>query len=396
MKKENTARKTKTSKITKEEKKEKVNKEVKEKVKEQEEQKQEKTNNKLYFSFTHRLIFEIIIFLTLLTLGTLLLNKSLKYENTEIIEYNEESNLDYKVYLFENNFYEEKYLEKDMLYVASLIDKVHIDFDYKFNIADLETLDFNYKIVGKLSITNKEETKSYYEKTYILSDNKKVSMNNQKEQTIKDSIDIDYPYYNSLANNFKNSYGLDTESNLKVFMIIDKQSTNDSNFEMNNNSIMNVKIPLSEKSINIELDYNDINKTSTVLKQKELSISNIILLVLSIVFIILSIIMVIRIIRKLLLLVVKKSAYDKYIEKLLKEYDRLIAEVSTMTQLEGKEVIRVNKFTELLDIHDNLQLPIMYYSVNDHQKANFYISHDKTVYLLTIKSIDNKNYRIEN
>ena len=65
MKKENTARKTKTSKITKEEKKEKVNKEVKEKVKEQEEQKQEKTNNKLYFSFTHRLIFEIIIFLTL-------------------------------------------------------------------------------------------------------------------------------------------------------------------------------------------------------------------------------------------------------------------------------------------------------------------------------------------
>ena len=63
MKKENTARKTKTTKITKEKKKEKVNKEVKEKKKEKvkEEQKQEKTNNKLYFSFTHRLIFEIIM-----------------------------------------------------------------------------------------------------------------------------------------------------------------------------------------------------------------------------------------------------------------------------------------------------------------------------------------------
>ena len=80
-------------------------------------------------------------------------------------------------------------------------------------------------------------------------DNKAVYMNNKKEQIIKESIDIDYPHYNSLASNFKNSYGLDTESNLTVYMIIDKKNTKDSKFTLNSNSIMNVKIPLSEKDI---------------------------------------------------------------------------------------------------------------------------------------------------
>ena len=275
-----------------------------------------------------------------------------------------------------------------MLYVASLINKIHLDFNYKFEVDDLETLDFAYKIVAKLAITNKEGTKSYYEKTYPLLDTKTISMISKNEQEIKESIDIDYPYYNSLANNFKNSYGLDTDSNLTVFMIIDKKSNQDSKFSMNNNSIMNIKIPLSERSINIELDYNDINKSSTILKDKSVSISNIISLIISILFIILSIIIVIKIIRKLSLLGNKKSAYDKYIQKLLKEYDRLIAEASTMISLEDKEIIRLNKFTELLDVHDNLQLPIMYYSVTEHQKAHFYINNDKNIIKISILSIN--------
>ena len=37
------------------------------------------------------------------------------------------SKIDYKVYLLKNDFYEKEYLDKDMLYVASLIDKVKIN-----------------------------------------------------------------------------------------------------------------------------------------------------------------------------------------------------------------------------------------------------------------------------
>ena len=51
-------------------------------------------------------------------------------------------------------------------------------------------------------------------------------------------------------------------------------------------------------------------------------------------------------------------------------------------------VIKVGKFQELLDVRDNLKLPIKYYVVNKHQKCYFFISHEEELYLLTIKEVD--------
>ena len=47
----------------------------------------------------------------------------------DYINYTEKSNIDYKVYLKENDFYEDEYLPKDMIYVASLIDNIKIDLE---------------------------------------------------------------------------------------------------------------------------------------------------------------------------------------------------------------------------------------------------------------------------
>ena len=341
-----------------------------------------------------KIAFNITMFLILIIFGTLLLNKSVRYQNTEAIEYTERSNLDYKVFLLKNDFYEQPYLGKDMLYVASLINKINLDFKYKFEVQEEQTIDFNYKIIGKLSITNSEGTKAYFEKTYTLVENKIVHMKNATSQNIVENIEIDYPYYNSLANSFKNSYGIDTESNLTVYMVIDKINDENNNFKLDNGNI-SIKIPLSERSVNIELDYKDISNTSNIIKNKKIEISNILLLCLSITLIALSIFHAIKVIRLVKTLKAKKSAYDKYISKILKEYDRLIAESTTMTSFEDKEIIKVGKFTELLDIHDNLQLPVMYYSLEDHKKAYFYINHNNTIYLMSIKSIDLNNYEIE-
>ena len=65
------------------------------------------------------------------------------------INYIEKSNIDYKVYLKENNFYENEYLEKDKVYVASLIDKILIDFKYDFDIEKENDLAFKYDVIAK-------------------------------------------------------------------------------------------------------------------------------------------------------------------------------------------------------------------------------------------------------
>ena len=352
------------------------------------------TKKKLYFSFSFRLILNIVLFLLLLISGTILLNNSLKFENEQFVKYNEKSNLDYRVYLLKNDFYEQEYLGKDMLYVASLIDKIRLDFNYQFETEDNENLDFDYSIIGKLSITNPEGTRSYFEKMYTLLDKKQTNMKDTNLQTITETLDIDYGYYNSLANSFKSSYGVEAESKLTVYMVINKKNNEASNFKLDNNSIINIIIPLSQRAIDIKLDYQEVNQSSEIVKKQDVTVRNTIYLAIAITLIVVSLAVMIKSMRLLNLLRNKKSEYDKYINKILKEYDRLVAETTTLISFKDKEIIKVNKFTELLDLHDNLQLPIMYYSVTAHQKAYFYINHNNTIYLMTIKATDlegNKN-----
>lgn len=336
----------------------------------------------------NRLLFSSLIFLVFIIIGTILLNKSFKFNSEKITKYSEKSNLDYKVYLQKNEFYEQQYLGKDMLYVASLIDNVLIDFDYNFQSENNEDINFTYSIAATLTISNAQNTKSYFVKTYRLTDDKVIKMTNANIQNIHEQIKIDYPYYNTLANSFKNQYGLDTESKLTVFMIVNKKNGENSNFVMDNDSIMNIAIPLSERAVDISLDYKEINETRNIVEKQNVALQSIIMFVVAIVLIIIALIMLVRAMRLFNKLLKKKSIYDKYVGKILKEYDRLIAESTTLMSFEDKEVIKINKFTELLDIHDNLQKPIMYYSVVEHETCYFYINNDNVVYILTIEKAD--------
>lgn len=342
---------------------------------------------------TKRLIFDLVLFVILLSIGILLLYKALGFESEKVVKYSEKSDLDYKVYLVKNDFYEDEYLGKNMLYVANLIDKILIDFSYDFESDDNEDIDFTYSIIAKLSITNPTATKAYFEKSYVLLNEKKVNMKNASSQAIKEQISVDYPYYNRLANSFKNQYGVESDSKLTVYMLVNKKNTNDSNFVLNSSSVMNVVVPLSERSVDIKLDYKDINSTSNIIKKQTMTIKDILPLIGSGVFVLLSLVMVVKAVRNANLLIAKKSMYDKYVSKILKEYDRLIAESSTLLSFDDKEIINISKFTELLDIHDNLQLPIMYYEEREHELSYFYISHQNVVYLfeVNVENIESMN-----
>ena len=80
----------------------------------------------------------------------------------------------------------------------------------------------------------------------------------------------------------------------------------------------------------------------------------------------------------------KKSKYDKYVNRLLREYDRLIVETVTEPILENKNIIEILKFKELLDVRDNLKVTINYYCIEKHIKGILYIKSENDVYVLNI------------
>lgn len=344
-----------------------------------------KTN--VYFGYYTRLCFNLLAYLVLFGAAVFFFIFSFDFSEVQTVNYKESSNLNYWVYVHENEFYEQNFLEKDMVYIANLIDKIVIDFDYNFLTETKETLDLIYDIKADLLITD-SEGKIYYKKSYDLLEDKKYSIVDNNLSKINEQVTIDYKLYNDLANKFKTAYGVDAKSILNVYMNINKSTNEKSNFNLNSSNSMKVSIPLTQSSVDIKLDYLDINASDVIVKDRTFNFKSIFMFSLSILSFLLSICMLILFVRKLLLLRSKKNKFDKVVDKILKEYDFYIAETSTLISFEGKEIVKVEKFTELLDIHDNLKQPIMYYLVNKHQKCYFYINHKNIVYLVVVKAAD--------
>ncbi len=347
-----------------------------------------KFDNNAYMSYERKVIIYLILVLGCAILSTIFLTRSFSTGKQEHISYREQSNIDYKVYLKKNDFYETKYLEKDMVYVASLIKRIDVDIKYLFDIDEKSTIDFDYDIIGKLSITDNDEKNTFFEKEYTLLESKKDTIKESKNYNINENISINYDYYNNLANKFRSDYGIETKSNLIVYFKVNQKSSEDNKYQLNSNSTMSLTIPLSEKAINIQMDAKEINKESQLYRDTAVVVSNYIFAVVSFVLIIVLAIFIGPLIKLLLNMRTKKSAYDKYLGRILNEYDRLIVETTTPPNMNANNIVKVHSFTELLDVRDNLSLPIKYYEINKHQKCNFYINYGEELYLLVLKAVD--------
>lgn len=345
-------------------------------------------NKDRYVDYKTRLIGHSLMFIALFVLTVIFLQGAFGVAASKTIQYNETSNLDYRVYLKENNFYDTDYLGKNKVYIANLIDNIEVNFRYNYNIVEPANVDFNYNVVAKLTIADGSGKNNYYEKEYVLLSNKTASIKNGTFYNLNEKVKIDYSYYNSLANSFKQQYGVDTSSNLTVYLKVNKKTDIENATNAYENSTMYVKIPLSEKAINIELNYQDINNSNYIIQGVDSKTDNIIFGVLSAISIISALVFAIKIIRLLTLLRGKKSIYDKYVDKILNEYDRLIVENGTGPDTKNNKVIKISRFEELLDVRDNLKLPIMYYVIAKHTKCCFYIKHNDDLYLMTIKAVD--------
>ncbi|MBQ9072429.1 MAG: hypothetical protein IJY25_04660 [Bacilli bacterium] len=341
-----------------------------------------------YIGYGTRIIILAILFCVLFTVSFLFVSNFLTIDDEKVVNYRENGSLDYKVYLKPNEFYEQPYLGRDMLYVASLIKNIDLNFNYQFMISETKNLDFNYSIVANLKITDQSEANVYYQKEYTLLNNKEAKLTAKNQYAISENVSIDYDYYNQIANNFKTSYGVDGVSNLTIYLKINKNVMENETSILNNGNSMSVKIPLSQKALNISFDDSGINTTNNIVTKKSVTFNNALFAILAVVFFIGAVAALLRTLELLALLFPKKSNYDKQVDKILKEYDRLIVETPTVPDLTDKNIIKIRRFEELLDARDNLKLPIMYHNLINHQKCYFYIRQEDTVYLMTLKAAD--------
>ncbi len=346
-------------------------------------------NKTKYVSYNQRLIANILLIVIFSILTIVLLVSSITIKSRSSVLYKQTSNLDYKVYLKENNYYDEPYLNKNMQYIASLIDNIDVSFNYNFNINQNINYTYMYYIKSDvLVMDSKDESKVIYKKSDKLTEPDYFTMDNSNGFSINKDIKIDYSKYNDLVKSFKNSYAISADSNLVLSLCIEiKDEKGNIIKSIDSSDTMKLTIPLTEQMINIGMDYKEVNNSDNIKVYKDFSIQNSILFALSLLSLIILVVVVIRLLLFIRKTTSKKSIYDITLSKILKEYDRVIVNSRKMIDINGA-VVDVDSFNELLDVRDNIEKPIIFHEIHKREKSIFIVKTENETYRYTLKLVD--------
>ena len=116
--------------------------------------------NKILVNQTKRrnsILSFLCVIIILLVIAVSFLIVYYKKNNEQFTIYSENSNIDYKVYLRNNDFFEDDYLSKDKQYIASLIDYITAEFNYNLELSE-ENIKYKYLYYIDAKVEVKDKT----------------------------------------------------------------------------------------------------------------------------------------------------------------------------------------------------------------------------------------------
>ena len=338
------------------------------------------------------LVFIAIVF-GLFSYCYLMMGLNNKYE--EVISYNSSSNVLYKVYLFENDYFDEPYLGMNRTYISSLINYIDIDFNYNLNFSNFVSGEYTYYVRGTIAADKiKEDDSSYWSKSYFLTEPETIYYDNQNSFNVSTNVKVDYQKYNSLLNEFKKDYGISFNGVFRVELIVNSESKTDNiDKEIPVESLVEVKIPLTQQVIDLSIDLSNNDMKNNV---SEMVVDNnrahYVFLSLGILFIIVTICLIWILFRDIRAFYLSKSQYSKTLKKILSTYDSIIVNVATVPKIDGLNVIEVNSFNELIDAHSEVRMPINYCEEIADYKSVFVLISDNMAWVYTLINHEYEKY----
>lgn len=307
----------------------------------------------------------------------------------KFITYNENSNVDYKVYLKKNDFYKGEYLEKDKGYVASLINSVSTNFKYNLSFSEKTKYKYSYRIAVEIDVEDEKDNSNIYHVSENLVTKKLVD--NVGDLTIDEDISVNYGQYNNKINKFKDIYELNNiVSKLNVILYVNIEDIEKSSSNLKERKVSSLTIPLTEKTVTIDIgDENIINNNKRLeLVQTNNSVWS---LSASILFFFVAVIYAM-----FLFLYSKKTRtaqmiYEKEIKSILNNYDSYIQKITGAYDIGTSQVLKIETFNDMLEIRDTLRQPILMLE-NEQKNGTFFIipATNSIIYTYALRVVDIK------
>ena len=337
---------------------------------------------------TLKIFFEIVALIVFIGLTVFLFVSALNPTVKDSLSYKETGDTDYFVYLKPNNYFKEEVLPKNMQYIASLIDHINLKFDYTFNTTKKFNYEYKYYVTAKVIATDRNDSsKVIFENEEILLNEITERIHGSNSFVVNPVLNIDYNRYNDIMNSFKTDYGLLMDSNLVITLHINLSGEfGKESHTFSTEQTQQVVIPLSEQTLNITFSSKKIDNTDKILVYSENKFIRFAYLVLSFLSLVVSVIFGLNLANEISKKLDKKSEYTKTINKIMKEYDRIIVNSNTIPDVSDLEVIDVTSFDEILDARESIQRPIVFTEISKGKKAWFIIIGDKVAYRYVLTS----------
>ena len=348
----------------------------------------EKKKRDIYRKNREKWIFVQILLIAVVTIAVAVSAiVSVNLESKYYIGYQERGSVDYTVFLKDNEFYSEGYLDKNQSYVASLIDRIIADFSYEI---DMDTDDVNYRysysINARLEIIDDSSGVAIFNPEYELVKEQNKNQSSSDRLRVNEIVVINYDEYNDLANRFLDTYDLsNTTSNIVLTMKVDVLSDCDAfSGSAADTYTSQLRSPLTTKTVNVKM-------TSTVPDAEANMIACMrgagseVFRTTAIVLGVLDALMIALLAAFIYFTRTADITYAARVKKILSQYKSYIQKINNLFETKGYQIIMVDTFDEMLEIRDTIQAPILMHENADQTCCKFMIPTDsKLLYTYTI------------
>ena len=330
----------------------------------------------------------ILMIVVTLIIGIISLVFYLTRDKNQFINYNENSEVDYKVYLKENEFYKEDYLGKDKGYIASLIESVSSNFKYKLDFSEEVTYKYSYRIAVEVDVQDdKNDSNIYHFSEDLIT--KQLAVNTG-DLSINENLNINYGEYNNKISRFKSVYDLkNTSATLNIYLYvnirdIDKSNTN----SFADKKVSSLTIPLTENTVSIDIG-NDIitNNNNRIEISRPTNYSWILLI--SVSYLVISAVYIVYLIFYSMRTRTAQMIYDKEIKSIMNNYDSYIQKINGSYDIGTSQVLKIETFNDMLEIRDTLKQPILMLE-NEEKNGTFFIipATNSIIYTYALRVVD--------
>ena len=341
-----------------------------------------KVKKQTEFNMLDNAYLKMVIAIIVFAVSLFLFARATNIVENVVLTYTIDSDIDYKVYLYDNEYLPFEYMQEGKAYISNLVSKVKADFDYTVKTSKKFDSEYEYNIYAKATVAHASSGKELWTQRIDLVDHVKIDIEDKKgaidqnEINITESVDLPYNLFNTKVKSFKNQHNIPVKAFVDLeLVVIDTKERKEV-----------VSTGLSMDLYEDIFEVAEVGTGSYVLDVTEEEVPNryVIFALLCIVITsgLYTLFMIYLIIESTL---GKKTYYSKAIYTILKNYGDIVAEVIKPVDISNLNVIDVKNFDQMLDVEEELRVPIMFFETIKGKEGWFVLVHNDLAYRYVLK-----------